>query len=194
VKTDIVLAGVGGQGVLSVAAIIAGAARLGGLQIKQGEVHGMSQRGGAVQAHMRLSDQPIHSDLIPLGDAEMVLSMEPLESLRYLPWLKPGGTVVTAVEPVRNIPVYPEMEDVVARLRSLPNTILVEADRLAREAGFARATNVVLVGAASVLLPLRPENLEECIRGTFSRKGEKIVDINLRAFRAGREAGRCVKS
>jgi len=185
---DIITAGVGGQGILSISAIIASSALRSGLFVKQAEAHGMSQRGGAVVSHLRLSDHPVHSDLVARGRADLIISMEPVESLRYLSYLSPGGTVLTAVEPVINIPDYPDLEEVLAAIRSLPNARLIEASRLARRAGSARASNVVLVGAASHLLPLPPRTIEEQVRQTFAVKSEKMVEINLKAFRLGREA------
>jgi indolepyruvate ferredoxin oxidoreductase, beta subunit len=187
-KYDIILAGVGGQGVLSVSAIIASSAMQEGLHVKQSEVHGMSQRGGAVLANLRLADAPIASDLIPLGSAALILSMEPLESLRYLRFLASDGSLVTSTNPVVNIPDYPELEGLLAHVRSLPASRLVDGEKLARAAGSARATNMVMVGAASHRLPVKVETLEHFIRTTFASKGEKIVDTNLQAFRAGREA------
>lgn len=194
IHTDILFAGVGGQGVLSIASLIAAAAVGRKLHVKQGEVHGMAQRGGAVQACLRISDQPIHSDLVAQGTADAILSLEPIEALRYLPWLGPAGTVVTALDPFANIPNYPPMEEVTAKLRELPRVILVEAERLAKEAGSVRASNVVMVGACAHLLPMPPEIIEEMIRMMFERKGPKMVDVNLRAFAAGREAARCAQS
>jgi len=188
VKCDIVLAGVGGQGVLSLAAAIAAAAMEEGLHVKQAEVHGMSQRGGAVTASLRLADREIASDLIPAGKAAMILSMEPLESLRYLAFLAPEGTLITSANPVRNITDYPNLEDLLRRIAALPHAIVVDAEKLAREAGSARATNMVIVGAAMHLLPLRPEAVEASVSRMFARKGEDVVAINLRALRAGRQA------
>ena len=187
-KFDIVLAGVGGQGVLSVSAVIATAAMQEGLHVKQSEVHGMAQRGGAVQAHLRLSDAPIASDLIPLGRASLVLAMEPLESLRYLDHLAPGGTVITSINPVVNVEDYPPIDEVLANVRRTPHAVLVDGDALARKAGSARATNMVIVGAASRVLPVQPETIERCVAARFAAKGQDVVDLNLRAFRAGREA------
>jgi indolepyruvate ferredoxin oxidoreductase beta subunit len=188
VKYDIILAGVGGQGVLSVSAIIASSAMKEGLLVKQSEVHGMSQRGGAVLANLRLADAPIASDLIPLGSAAMILSMEPLESLRYLRYLSPDGALVTSTDPVVNIPDYPDLNGLLGKVRGLPFSRLVDGDRLARAAGSARAANMVMVGAASPRLPVKVETLEHFIRTTFAAKGERIVETNLKAFRAGREA------
>lgn len=190
-KMDIVLAGVGGQGVLSIAAIIAAAARDDGLHVKQGEVHGMAQRGGAVQANLRIADAPIHSDVVAKGDADLVLSMEPLESLRYLAYLRPDGVVVTSTDPVRNIDDYPELESVLANLRRLDRVHLVPTGALAKRAGSPLASNVVLVGAVASLLPVQAETLQRWIRQMFERKGERIVNANLEAFRAGQDAVRC---
>jgi indolepyruvate ferredoxin oxidoreductase beta subunit len=187
-KYDIILAGVGGQGVLSVSAIIASSAMKEGLLVKQSEVHGMSQRGGAVLANLRLADGPIASDLIPLGSASMILSMEPLESLRYLKYLSVEGAVITSTNPVVNIPDYPPLDELLGHLHTLPKVRLVDGEQLARAAGAARATNMVMVGAASHELPLKVETLEHYIRTTFASKGEKVVETNLKAFRSGREA------
>jgi indolepyruvate ferredoxin oxidoreductase beta subunit len=187
-KFDIILAGVGGQGVLSVSAIIASSAMQEGLAVKQSEVHGMSQRGGAVLANLRLSDRPIASDLIPRGTAAMILSMEPLESLRYLEFLSAHGTVITATNPVANIPDYPPVDEVLARIRSLPHAVTVDAETLARQAGSARATNMVMVGAASPLLPVSFGTIEHFVQAIFASKGAKVVETNLKALHAGRDA------
>ena len=187
-KFDIILAGVGGQGVLSVSAIIASSAMAQGLAVKQSEVHGMSQRGGAVLANLRLSDRPIASDLIPRGTASLILSMEPLESLRYLEFLSARGTVITATNPVANIPDYPPVDEVLARVRSLPRAVTVDAESLARKAGSARATNMVMVGAASPLLPVSFGTIEHFVQAIFASKGAKVVETNLKALHAGRDA------
>ena len=109
-KRDIILSGVGGQGILSIATVIGRAALAEGLQIKQAEVHGMSQRGGDVQSNLRISSSAIRSDLIPRGAADLIVSMEPMEALRYLPWLADDGWVITGITPLINIPNYPEGE------------------------------------------------------------------------------------
>lgn len=187
-KCDIIIDGVGGQGVLSVAAVIAAAARKAGLQAVQSEVHGMSQRGGAVIAHLRLSDRPIHSGTIGHGQADLIISMEPMEGLRYVDYLSPTGTLLAASEPVVNIPDYPELEQVHAHVREVEGSLLIDALALAKQAGAAKAANVVMVGAAMHLLPLRPEHVEQVIREAFGRKGDRIVQANLDAFALGREA------
>ncbi len=186
-KFDIVLSGVGGQGVLSLSAIIASGAMKENLFVKQSEVHGMSQRGGAVLANLRISDKPIASDLIPRGRASMILSMEPLESLRYVSYLSPEGALITSTTPMINIPNYPDLEELLGQIRGIPGAILVESERLAKLAGSPRAANMVMVGAASHLLPVKVETMEHYIESVFKKKGEKIVEANLKAFAAGRE-------
>jgi len=187
-KYDMILAGVGGQGVLSIAAIIGVAAVNAGLRLKQSEVHGMSQRGGTVQSHLRLSDRPIHSDLVAEGRADMLVSMEPMEALRYVPFLAVNGVIVSDRTPVVNIPNYPNLEDVLATLREYPHVWLVDAEDIAREMHAVRSSNMVLLGAASVFLPLAAEDIEVAIGQVFGRKGEKVVEQNVEAFRRGREA------
>ncbi len=188
-QTDIILAGVGGQGILSVAVVLDSAALEQGWYFKQAEVHGMSQRGGEVLSHLRIGDKPIYSELIPKGAANLVLSVEPLESLRYVDFLAPGGALVTGVDPVLNISNYPPMERVRGALEALPNATLIEADKLARDAGSARAANMVLLGAAAPFLLIKEELIERAILKSFERKGEKVQQSNLAAFRAGKAAG-----
>lgn len=185
-KTDVVLAGVGGQGVLSIAAIIAVAAVDSGLHLKQTEVHGMSQRGGAVQSHLRVADHPIHSDLIADGTADLLISMEPMEALRYLPALAASGAVVTERAPLVNIPDYPPLDTVYAALEALPRVWVVDAEAIARNMRASRAANVVLLGAASPFLPVAVEALEAAIGVVFGRKGGAVIEQNIAAFRRGR--------
>jgi len=184
-KYDIILAGVGGQGVLSVAAIIARGAMMAGLKVRQSEVHGMAQRGGAVLSHLRISDRPIPGDLVPRGGADMVLSMEPLESLRYVDYLAPKSLVVTSRNPVVNIPDYPDLEGILLRIRELPGARIVDAEALARQAGTVRATNMVMVGAASPFLPIKREILLNALEEIFASKGEEVIRINRKALELG---------
>ncbi len=186
-KTDIILAGVGGQGILSVAATIGEAAVRCNLYLKQAETHGMSQRGGEVQSHLRISEHPIASDLIPRGAADIILSSEPMESLRYLPYLNANGYLITSSNSFVNIPNYPDVDTIIARIKALPHYVLVDADELAKSAGSLRASNMVMLGAASPFLITPFEELENGVRAQFERKGADIVDLNLRALRAGRE-------
>ena len=190
-KVDVVLAGVGGHGVISLGMVLATCARAEGYEVQMAEVHGMAQRGGSVHATLRISDRPIHGALVPRGAADLVLATEPLEALRYADELGPEGEILTAADAHENIDDYPELEDLLARLRALPRSHVVEARRLAQEAGTAKAANVVMAGAASTLLPIRAATFEDQIRRVFAAKGERIVDANLEAFRRGREAARC---
>ena len=183
---DIILAGVGGQGILSIATVIGSAALEQGLYIKQAEVHGMSQRGGDVQSHLRLSDSPIHSDLIPRGGADLIVSLEPVEALRYLPFLSKEGWIVTNTVPFVNVPNYPPMDSVLGELEKLPRVISLDADATAKEILSPRSANMVLLGAAaSVIGILEPEKLREGIRRVFGRKGDAVVEANIKAFDAG---------
>jgi indolepyruvate ferredoxin oxidoreductase, beta subunit len=185
-KCDIVLAGVGGQGILSIATVLGYAAVKNNLFLKQAETHGMSQRGGAVQSYLRLSDRPIFSDLIPSGEARLILSVEPLESLRYLPFLSKDGYVITSTTPYINIPDYPPLDEILAKINSLPHVVAIDAETTAKNEGNIKSSNMVMLGAASPFIDLPAESLEEGIREIFSRKGEDIVALNLRAFHAGR--------
>jgi indolepyruvate ferredoxin oxidoreductase, beta subunit len=186
-KNDIILSGVGGQGILSIAATIGLAAVANGLYLKQSEVHGMSQRGGDVQSHLRLSDKPVSSDLIPYGKASLIISVEPMESLRYLPWLSKDGWLVTNSTPFINIPDYPEIEEILKEIKKVKNHIIIDADSLAKDAGSTRSGNIVILGAASPFIDMSFESLENAIRNLFDRKGKEIVEANLKALKAGRD-------
>ncbi|MFN3872380.1 MAG: indolepyruvate oxidoreductase subunit beta [Ignavibacterium sp.] len=186
-KADIILSGVGGQGIVSIAATIAQAALDNDLFIKQSEVHGMSQRGGAVYSHLRISDKPIASDLIPMGSADIIISVEPMESLRYLPWLKEEGWLVTNSTQFINIPDYPDLNLLHSEIEKFPNHILINADEIARQVKSPRSSNIVMLGAASPFLEIPLENFEQAIKKIFGRKGEKIVELNFQALHAGRE-------
>jgi indolepyruvate ferredoxin oxidoreductase beta subunit len=184
-KKDIILAGVGGQGILTIAAIVDWAALDCGLHIKQAEVHGMSQRGGAVQSHLRISSDEIFSDLIPKGSADVVLSVEPMESLRYLSFLADDGYVVTSSKQYKNIPNYPDENKLLDELNKLPRKILVDAEQLAKEVGNIKASNIVMLGAASPLLDISVDSFEKGIKALFERKGNALVELNLKALHAG---------
>jgi indolepyruvate ferredoxin oxidoreductase beta subunit len=186
-KNDIIISGVGGQGILSIAAVIGLAAVANGLFLKQSEVHGMSQRGGDVQSHLRLSDNPVYSDLIPYGKASLIISVEPMESLRYLPWLSKGGWLITNSNPFINIPDYPSVDNILREIRKIKNHKIIDADAIAREAGSARSGNMVILGAASPFIDMTYESFENAIRKLFEKKGEALVETNLKALRYGRE-------
>ncbi len=188
-KKNIILAGVGGQGILSIAYVIDNAALDRGYHFKQAEVHGMAQRGGAVQSNLRYADEPLHSDVIPSGTVDLIVSVEPLEVKRYWHFLNPNGWVVSSVTPYINIPDYPGVEELLPELAEFPNIVLVDSATLAKAAGNLRAQNMVVVGAASTHLDFTPEELLKHVEGLFKRKGEKIVEVNRRAFALGRAAG-----
>ncbi len=186
-KKDIILAGVGGQGILSIATCIGMTAVNGGLHLKQAEVHGMSQRGGDVHSNLRLSDKEISSDLIPQGKADMIISVEPMESLRYLPMLSPDGWLVTNIKPHVNIPNYPPVEDVINEIKSIPNHIALDANQIAIDLGLRRSANMVILGAASPYLGLDFSSLENALSNIFKSKGEEVIQANIRALNTGRE-------
>jgi indolepyruvate ferredoxin oxidoreductase beta subunit len=184
-KKNIIIAGVGGQGILTMAAIIDLAAMNLGLHVKQAEVHGMSQRGGAVESHLRISSEEIFSDLIPHGKADIILSLEPMEALRYLSFLSPEGVIVTAKEPYKNIPNYPDETELLKTIEKTATHVLVDATLLARQAGSPKTYNIVMLGAAAPYLDIDSRELEQAITQYFSPKGESIVNMNLNAFRLG---------
>ena len=187
-KKDIILCGVGGQGILSIATIIGEAATKAGIHLKQAEVHGMSQRGGDVQSNLRLSTETIYSDLIALGSCDLIISMEPMEALRYLPYLSKNGVIVTSNKPLVNIPNYPEEKNLFEELAALPHVVQLDIEQVAKEAGNARGANVVLLGKAARYLEIvTPEQLREAVATIFARKGEAVVEANLKAFDAANE-------
>jgi len=186
-KIDIILSGVGGQGILSIAAVIGQAAVKNNLYMKQAEVHGMSQRGGDVQSNLRISDVPVASDLIAKGSADLIISLEPMESLRYLPYLKKEGWLVTNEVPLINIPDYPAMEDILSEVKKVKNHVILDVEKIAKEVGSSRVSNMVMLGASTPFLNIPYEEIQNGIRSIFERKGEEIVNLNLRALEAGRK-------
>ena len=188
-KKDIILAGVGGQGILTIATIIGDEADVAGVNLKQAEVHGMSQRGGDVQSNLRLSTEPIHSDLIRQGAADVIISMEPMEALRYLPYLNKQGWVVTSSNPYKNIPNYPDEQAIMEELKALPHTAILPIEDLAKENSMPKSANVFLLGmAAKYIEILTPEQLRESVKRLFASKGEKVVEMNCLAFDLGLNA------
>jgi indolepyruvate ferredoxin oxidoreductase beta subunit len=186
VKRDIVLAGIGGQGILTLAVLIVNAAMREGLNVRQAELHGMSQRGGAVEAHVRLSNGPLFSNLVAKGRADLILGTEPLEALRQIDYLSPGGLIVTNNATVENIPNYPSHEELMQLLHGCGHKVyLIDAAAVAREAGTARAQNVVLIGAASEFVGLRPESLRAAVLEVFAKRKTALIDMNLRALQLG---------
>ncbi len=186
-KKDIILAGVGGQGILSIAASIGMAALRNNLNLKQAEVHGMSQRGGAVHSNLRISDKEIASDLIPMGMADMIIAVEPMEALRYIACLSPEGWIITNSNPYVNIPDYPGIEKIYTEIRRYPNHIILDADKIASDLGTKKAGNMVILGAATPFLDIPYSSFEDGIRDVFGRKGEEVVNLNLQALSKGRD-------
>lgn len=193
-KTDIILAGVGGQGILSIATILGVAALNQGLYIKQAEVHGMSQRGGDVQSDLRISTDRISSDLIPSGKADLIVSLEPMEALRYVHRLSPDGWIVTSTTPFVNIPNYPDVDKIGKELNNFGKVVAFDMDTLAKEMASPRAANMVLLGATSPFIDMSAEEIEMAIWKVFSAKGDLIVESNIKAFRAGRDKAISIKA
>lgn len=188
-KTDIILSGVGGQGILSIAAIIGEAALAENLYIKQAEVHGMSQRGGDVQSNLRIADRPINSDLIASGNADVIISLEPMEALRYLPYLSREGWIITSSAPFVNIPNYPEEKVLKAELQELPRVIMLDVNELAKEHNLPKCANVILLGAAAKSLQIIGySDLEKSIARVFAHKGQAVIEMNLKALSIGYNA------
>jgi indolepyruvate ferredoxin oxidoreductase beta subunit len=186
-KRDIILAGVGGQGILTIANVIGLASIEAGLFIKQAEVHGMSQRGGDVHSDMRISDKEIASDLIPEGKCDLIIAVEPMESLRYVYMLDDEGWLVTNTTPYVNIDNYPDMADVLREIEAIPNHVAIDADRIAKSIGSHRSANMVILGAASPFLGISDEMLKNAIKKLFGSKGDKIIELNIKAFEEGRK-------
>ena len=186
-KTNIIIAGVGGQGILTIAAVLDTAAIDQNLYVKQSEVHGMSQRGGAVQSHVRISDSEIYSDLIPEGKADIILAVEPMELLRYLPFLKNTGWLITDSNTFINISDYPEKNELYKQIKSHQNSIIIKATEIAKKLGNSKVANIILLGAASPLIPILEENMITAIKKLFQNKSEKIINLNLEAFQTGKK-------
>jgi indolepyruvate ferredoxin oxidoreductase beta subunit len=186
-KADIILSGVGGQGILSIAATIGTAALQDGLYMKQSEVHGMSQRGGDVSSNMRISDKPIASDLIPKGKADVIISVEPMESLRYISYLKPDGWLITNSKPFKNISNYPDIEEIYKEIKKVKNHIIIDADQIAKDIGSGKSSNIVMLGAASPYIDMNFESFKSALHSIFGAKGQDIVDKNIEALEKGKE-------
>ncbi len=147
----------------------------------------MAQRGGDVQSNLRISDRVIASDLIPCGKADLIISVEPLESLRYLPYLSGEGWLITSTKPYLNIPDYPDINKVLEEVDKLPHRIALDADTIAKDAGSTKTANIVILGAASPFLGMEYEKIEDAIRFIFKNKGTEVIEQNLNALKAGKE-------
>jgi indolepyruvate ferredoxin oxidoreductase, beta subunit len=189
--TGLVLVGVGGQGILLAAEVIARAAMLAGHQVKTNEVHGMAQRGGSVMAQIRFGPE-VHSPLIAEGTAAALLAMEKIEALRNAHYIAPGGFGVVSAQQIIPVTVssggavYPADAD--ARLRQVfARLVLLDAVQIAQAIGEPRAANIVLVGALSAHLTLPAEVWPQAVGQSVK---PKYRDINLRALDAGRQAAK----
>lgn len=184
---NIILAGVGGQGILTIASIIDLAAMHSGLNVKQAEVHGMSQRGGDVQSNLRISDEEIFSDLIPKGKADIILAMEPLEALRYVSYLQKDGIIITASAPFKNIPNYPDENEVLETIKKSGfKYIIIDSEEIAKNLS-ERVLNVVIAGAVAPIIGIDSNIMKESVKELFSAKGDDIVAMNVKAFETGVE-------
>lgn len=186
-KYDVIISGVGGQGILAIATVLGRACLLHGLNIKQAEVHGMAQRGGAVQSHFRMSTSDIHSDVIAKNSADMILSMEPMESLRYLPWISKDGWLVTNSEAVINIPDYPNMDEVNSEIAKIENNLVFDGTSIAKEFGSSKGLNMAMLGAASAFIDIPEELFIKAIKDQFASKREDIIEGNVNTFVKARE-------
>jgi len=192
-QKDIVLGGVGGQGILTIAATIGTAAVNKGLYLKQSEVHGMSQRGGDVMSNLRLSSNEIFSDLIPEGKADLLIGVEPLEALRHVNMLSKDGWLITNEVPFKNIPNYPDLDQIIAELKTFPKHVILNADAIAKDLGSLKAANMVILGAAIPFIGLELNDFKGALKMIFGRKGDDIVNLNIKALEAGmREADKFI--
>jgi indolepyruvate ferredoxin oxidoreductase beta subunit len=187
--TNVLIAGVGGQGAVLGSELLAMAALAAGHDVKQGEFHGVAQRGGAVFSHVRFGDR-VHSPMAPRGSVDFLLALEMLEAARYAHFVKPGGVVIAnrhKVEPIRVGDQRPYPDDALDFLRGKNlQVVSLEATRVAMDLGDHRAANVVMLGALSRSLAIAPEVWDQ----TFSaRIPEKYLALNRRAFEAGRLGG-----
>ena len=187
---DLVIVGVGGQGAILASDIVGKAAVNAGLPVMAAETHGMAQRGGSVENHVRLDCR--YGSLIPQGRADAVLALEPAEALRAVDYLSPDGVIVVNTNPLLPITVlsgsadYPAVDDMLSELEGrCKRLVAVDADSLAVQAGHPLTTNVVMIGAVSSFLPLDVQSLEDSISSLVP---PKTVDVNLAAFRLGRKA------
>ena len=138
-------------------------------------------------SHLRISSTPVSSDLIPYGKADIIISVEPMESLRYLDYLSPEGWVITNTKPFENINHYPDFDKLMQSIRALPHRIFVDAEQMAHEVGSVKASNMVMLGAALPFLKLSEKSVNEAVQNLFSSKGEQVVVLNLKAIQLGNE-------
>jgi len=186
--TNVLIVGVGGQGVLLASEVLSEVAMRVGLDVKKSEVHGMSQRGGVVSSHVKFGSK-VHSPIIPYGQADILISFEKAEALRALHWVRKNGLVATSntrlVPPSTATGKFAYPEDPVGEIKKkFKNVISLDADKIALELGNPRLVNILLLGVVSTRLEFETSAWEEAIK---SRVKPKFVDLNLKAFARGRE-------
>ncbi|NHM26821.1 indolepyruvate oxidoreductase subunit beta [Desulfofundulus sp. TPOSR] len=185
VPVDILMVGVGGQGIILASKILAHAARTVGYDIKVSEIHGMAQRGGSVVTQVRLGER-VYSPLIPEGEADIILAFEQLEALRWLEYVKGGGTIIVNSQVIYPVPVLAGMaqypENIIAHLSRRAHTLVVDALDKALECGNARAANVVLLGSLARRMPIPLSYwlsaIEDCVPARY-------LEVNRAAFQSG---------
>ncbi len=186
---NVLLAGIGGQGVLTASQLLAEAGVRAGYDVKKSEVHGMAQRGGVVTSHVRIGRR-VYSPIISSGEADLLVAFEEAEALRWRSEVRPGGTLIVnclqVAPPVVNLGLFKYPDDPLANLRAFDGSFfLVEASAMAVQAGSPRLAGTIMMGAASAVVPLSVEHWEAAIRARFSKA--EVADQNLKAFHQGRE-------
>jgi len=186
--TNVLLVGVGGQGILLASEILSEAAMLAGYDVKKSEIHGMSQRGGSVVSHVRYGKQ-VFSPIVPEGEGDILFGFELMETCRSLPLLKPGGTVVAndlKISPpavLMGQELYPD--GLVERIKArFPDFLLLDGQQMAGSAGNVRAANTVLLGAVSRKLDIAEQHWMKALEKMVP---SKALDVNMKAFQLGRD-------
>jgi len=184
---SVIIAGVGGQGAITVAQLVLGAAWKSGYYVLQSEVHGMSQRGGEVNAQIIFDKVPVTSPVVTQGEADLLIGIEPLETLRYLSQMSKDANIIASSEPVINMDNYPKIEIILEKIKSVEGAVLIDTLKAAKELNNKHAGNICILGAASKFLPIDNEVWEAVIRERFESKGEEVVMSNIKAFQYGKK-------
>lgn len=184
--SGVIVAGVGGQGAITVSQLILGAAWKSGYYTLQSEVHGMSQRGGSVNAQILFDKKEVTSPVIMEGRGDLLIGLEPLETLRYLNLLDEGAFVISSVSPIKNMMTYPEIGKIIAELKKIPGVLLIDTEKLSVELDNKNAGNMILLGVASKHLPFEDNTWYEVINERFEGKSEVLIKKNIEAFEYGK--------
>jgi len=182
-KSDILIVGVGGQGIILTSDIISKAALKDGFNVKKAETHGMAQRGGSVITHVRISNSDIYSPLIPKGKVDVLIGFEPMEALRYMGYInrKNENSIMIVNRNPIEIENYPDINEIISEIKRHRNSIILNALELANKAGNVLTQNIVMLGAASRYLPIDRDTLKETIKENVKR----AINENLKAFELG---------